>query len=75
MNIDQVQEIEIYNLNKIQLLYSNNVRLTVNIQQYLRYLPNICTQFSFYAAKSSNKKKCESLYVQCEATAVLYYSC
>ena len=40
---------------------------------YLSYLPNLRAQFSFYAAKCYNFKECVSLYVQGEATAVLYY--
>ena len=39
---------------------------------YLSYLPNLRAQFSL---KSYNFKECVSLYVQCEATAVLHYSC
>ena len=42
---------------------------------YSGYLPNLRAEFSFYPAKSYNFKECVSLHVQCEATAVLYYSC
>ena len=42
---------------------------------YLTYLPNFRAQVSFYPAKSYNFKEFASLYVQCEATAVLHYVC